>query len=133
MASERLLRLSCEQLTPIMSTGNSPPEITASYGGIWRSRMVHSGGQCDAADGHAYARLTADLLEQTALPVDVIAPEADPGDLLPPYSPSSSRVRSMIGILSGAGRIPCSMSKARVALRRTWGDGSDPDISCKGG
>ena|SRR6266568_5343246 len=49
------------------------------------------------------------------------------------YSPSSSRVRSMMGILSGAGRIPCSKSKARVALSLTWEDGSAPDISCKGG
>jgi hypothetical protein len=35
----------------------------------------------DAAGLEAYARLTADLLKQTALPAYVIAPPSDPGDL----------------------------------------------------
>lgn len=48
-----------------------------------------------------------------------------------PYSPNSSRVRSRIGTLSGPGVIPCTRSNARVARRRTWGEGSDPESSCK--
>ena len=36
---------------------------------------------CDAAGLEAYARLTADLIQQTALPAYVIAPPSDPGDL----------------------------------------------------
>ncbi len=35
----------------------------------------------DAAGLEAYARLTADLIQQTALPAYVIAPPSDPGDL----------------------------------------------------
>jgi len=35
----------------------------------------------DAADLEAYARLTADLIQQTHLPTYVIAPPSDPGDL----------------------------------------------------
>jgi len=35
----------------------------------------------DAAGLEAYARLTADLIQQTALPAYVIAPPSDPGDM----------------------------------------------------
>jgi hypothetical protein len=35
----------------------------------------------NAAGLEAYARLTADLIQQTALPTYVIAPSSDPGDL----------------------------------------------------
>ena len=35
----------------------------------------------DAAGLEAYARLTADLIQRTALPAYVIAPPSDPGDL----------------------------------------------------
>jgi hypothetical protein len=43
--------------------------------------LIFGDSATDAAGLEAYARLTADLIQQTDLPAYVIAPPSDPGDL----------------------------------------------------